>query len=97
MLDGVCRSYLINPEGEEITISFFTSKSILSPYTTRTIEEISILYFQALTEVKIGSIVNSKKSKYLSHCSYSSSILNSSLLSIASTSINVPKFSTMSK
>ncbi len=56
VLDGVCRSYLINPQGEEITISFFTSKSILSPYTTRTRNEISVLYFQALTEVKIVSI-----------------------------------------
>ena len=56
ILDGVFRSYLINPEGEEITISFFTSKSILSPYTTRTIEEISVLNFQALTEVKIVSV-----------------------------------------
>lgn len=56
VLDGVCRSYLINPEGEEITISFFTSKSILSPYTTRTIVEKSVLNFQALTEVKIVSI-----------------------------------------
>ena len=41
--------------------------------------------------------VNSKKLKYLSHCCFNSSIVNSSLLSIASISINVPKFSTMSK
>ncbi len=65
VLEGVCRSYLINPEGEEITISFFTSKSVLSPYTTRTKEEISILYFQALTEVKIVSIDAAKFEKLM--------------------------------
>jgi len=61
----VCRSYLINPEGEEITISFFTSKSVLSPYTTRTKEEVSVLYFQALTEVKIVSIDATKFEKLM--------------------------------
>lgn len=65
VLDGVCRSYLINPEGEEITISFFTSKSILSPYTTRTIEEISVLNFQALTAVKTVAIDAAKFEKLM--------------------------------
>ena len=36
VLEGVCRSFLLNPEGEEITISFFSDNTILSPYTTRT-------------------------------------------------------------
>ena len=54
VLEGVCRSYLLNPEGEEITISFFTDKSIISPYTTRTLNGLSNLNFQALTGVKMG-------------------------------------------
>ena len=54
VLEGVCRSYLLNPEGEEITISFFTDKSIISPYTTRISNGLSNLNFQALTEVKMG-------------------------------------------
>ena len=41
--------------------------------------------------------VYSKKLKYLLHCSFSASIVNSCLLSMASTSINVPKCSTRSK
>lgn len=56
LLDGICRSYLNSPEGAEITISFFTSQSILSPYSTRAKEEISVLNFQALTTVKLATI-----------------------------------------
>jgi len=56
LLDGVCKSYLINPDGDEITISFFTSNSILSPFTTRTSNNISLLNFKALTELKIATI-----------------------------------------
>ncbi|MFC0877861.1 Crp/Fnr family transcriptional regulator [Saccharicrinis sp. FJH2] len=56
VLEGVCRSYLVNPEGDEITLSFFISNSILSPNTIRTKNELSVFNFQALTEVKIVSI-----------------------------------------
>lgn len=56
VLDGICRSYLVNPEGEEITISFFTKSSIISPFSTRTENEISLLNFQAVTELLIGAI-----------------------------------------
>ena len=51
---GVCRSYLLNPEGEEITIAFFTEGSVLSPYIIRTIKGISNINFQAMTEVELG-------------------------------------------
>ena len=54
VLEGVCRSFLLNPEGEEITISFFSDNSILSPYTTRNIKGFSNLNFQALTPLKLG-------------------------------------------
>ena len=56
ILEGICRSFLISPEGEEITLSFFTANSILSPYSTRTKEEISLLNFQALTDIEFASI-----------------------------------------
>ncbi len=56
VLEGVCRSYVVNADGEEITISFFTSNSIISPYTTRTKAEMSMLHFQALTDVKLASM-----------------------------------------
>ena len=54
VLEGVCRSFLLNPEGEEITISFFTDSSIISPYTARTSNGFSNLNFQALTPLKLG-------------------------------------------
>lgn len=54
VLKGVCRSFLFNPEGEDITISFFTENSIISPYTTRTANGLSTLNLQALTPLKLG-------------------------------------------
>lgn len=36
ILNGFCRSFLLNPEGEEITLSFFKQNSVLSPHITRT-------------------------------------------------------------
>lgn len=54
VLEGVCRSFLLNPEGEEITISFFTGQSVLSPFTTRTYNGLSNVNFQALTPLKMG-------------------------------------------
>jgi len=54
VIEGVCRSFLLNPEGEEITISFFTDNTIISPYTTRTSNGLSNLNFQALTPLKLG-------------------------------------------
>lgn len=56
VLSGVCKSYLINPEGDEITISLFTENSILSPYQIRTSKGISVLHFKALTDLELASI-----------------------------------------
>lgn len=56
LIDGICRSFLLNPDGEEITISFFNSGSIISPYVTRTINGITNINFQTLTDVTIGEM-----------------------------------------
>ena len=32
VIQGICKSFLYNPEGEEITLSFFMSNSIISPF-----------------------------------------------------------------
>jgi CRP-like cAMP-binding protein len=56
VIDGICRSYLINPEGDDITLSFFPSKTVLSPYTIRIKNERSTLYFQAITKSKLASM-----------------------------------------
>lgn len=67
VLEGVCRSYLLNPEGEDITISFFTSNSILSPHTMRTKNELSVLNFQALTDLKLAAINAKEFEKLMMH------------------------------
>lgn len=55
LLEGICRSYLVDPNGDKITITFFMDNSILSPFTTRTQKEISLLNFEALTDIKLAS------------------------------------------
>lgn len=53
LLEGVCRSFVHNPEGEDITIDFYQGKAILPPHITRTIHNRSVLHFQALTPLEI--------------------------------------------
>lgn len=54
LCDGICKSYLVNPKGDEITLSFFESVSVLSPHTIRTSNNISLLNFKALTPLKVA-------------------------------------------
>ncbi len=54
--EGVCRSFLLSPEGEEVTISYFLEGSVLSPNKTRTANQISHLNFQALTGLTVASL-----------------------------------------
>lgn len=56
LLSGVCKSHLINPDGDEISISFFLDNSILSPHSIRTTQNISNLNFKALTDIELASI-----------------------------------------
>lgn len=53
--EGICRSFLLSPEGEEVTISYFLEGSVLSPNKTRTANQISHLNFQALTSLTVAS------------------------------------------
>lgn len=54
--EGVCRSFLLSPEGEEVTISYFLEDGVLSPNLTRTANQISYLNFQALTKLTVASL-----------------------------------------
>ncbi len=56
VIEGICRSFLISPSGEEITISFFTENSVISPFTTRTRFGKSLLNMEALTPLHVGVI-----------------------------------------
>lgn len=54
--NGICKSFLTTPEGDDVTISFFMSKSIISPSTTRNREGRSLINIRALTDVEIATM-----------------------------------------
>ncbi|MRI01685.1 cyclic nucleotide-binding domain-containing protein [Kriegella sp. EG-1] len=56
LIDGICKSFLYTPEGEDVTISFFMSSSILSPSTTRNKDGRSIINIRALTDIEVATI-----------------------------------------
>jgi len=55
VIQGVCKSFLYNPEGEEITLSFFMSNSIISPFTTRNKDGKSLLNIRCLTAMEVAT------------------------------------------
>lgn len=56
ILNGICKSFVINPDSDEITISLFTENTILSPHSIRTSKNVSNLSFKALTDLELVSI-----------------------------------------
>jgi CRP-like cAMP-binding protein len=56
VFEGVCRSFLHSPEGDEVTISYFLEGEVLSPNKTRTANQLSQLNFQALTKLTVASL-----------------------------------------
>lgn len=50
LLNGTARTFLVNTEGEEITLYFFEDNTIIPPYVTRTENEKSLLYCEVLTD-----------------------------------------------
>jgi CRP-like cAMP-binding protein len=53
VLEGYCRSYVLNPEGEEITLSFFKKGNVITPHLIRTRDDISLMNYQALTKTEL--------------------------------------------
>lgn len=60
VFQGVCRSFVYSPEGDEVTISYFLENEVLSPNKTRTANQLSQLNFQALTNLSIASMDSDK-------------------------------------
>jgi CRP-like cAMP-binding protein len=56
LLDGIARTFLLNTQGEEITLSFFEENTVLPPYITRTENKKSLLYCEALTDCTFAKI-----------------------------------------
>lgn len=55
IIKGVCRSFVLSPDGKEISLSFFLEGEAISPSFIRTNNKISILNIQALTDVEVVS------------------------------------------
>jgi CRP-like cAMP-binding protein len=55
LLSGICRSYIMDPEGEDITLSFFQDQTVLTPNVARSIKGRSTVNFQAISEAEIGA------------------------------------------
>jgi CRP-like cAMP-binding protein len=53
LLEGICKSHLLDYDGNDVTLGFFEGLAVLSPFTTRTQEDRSILNFTALTDLKV--------------------------------------------
>lgn len=61
LLDGICRSFAIDPEGNEITLSFYISGIPISPNITRVDNKgLSFVNIQALSTIEIVSFSSSK-------------------------------------
>lgn len=56
VIQGICKSFLYSPAGDEITLSFFMENSILSPQTTRIIDGRSLLNIRCLTAMEVATI-----------------------------------------
>ncbi|MEO9893268.1 Crp/Fnr family transcriptional regulator [Aurantibacter sp.] len=56
LINGICKTFLYTPEGEDVTISFFMPNSIISPSTTRNKDGKSLINLCALTAVEVAAI-----------------------------------------
>ena len=56
LLEGICRSFVSNEEGELISIAFFQDQSVLTPHIIRTAEGVSNISFEALTDCLVGRV-----------------------------------------
>ena len=60
ILSGICRSYVLNPEGKEVTLAFHIEGSPISPNISRTYQSFSNVNIQALTDVEIAPFPTAK-------------------------------------
>jgi CRP-like cAMP-binding protein len=56
LLEGICKSYLLNPDGLEVTIAFFAAPAVLSPHAIRTVNGVANLSFKALTDLNLATM-----------------------------------------
>lgn len=54
IIEGICRSYLYDTEGRDITISFYDDGKVIAPHLSRTLKSVSLLNYECLTDCSIG-------------------------------------------
>lgn len=54
VMHGVCRSYIFNTEGKDVTIGFYDEGRVLAPNITRTQNNHSTMNFECLTDCVLG-------------------------------------------
>lgn len=54
LLGGICRSYIVNQKGQDISISFFQDQTVLTPNVARTFNNRSTLNFESLTDIEVA-------------------------------------------
>jgi len=64
LFTGICKSFVINPEGEEVCLSFYTDNSVLTPHVVRTRDNISTHSYKALSDLNIA-VINSEEFELL--------------------------------
>lgn len=60
LLDGVVRSYLMNPVGELVTLLFFERASVITPHVTRASNFESLINLETITDCTLVEIDASK-------------------------------------
>lgn len=50
LLKGIARTFLVNTEGDEITLTFFKDNTVLPPFVTRVDNNRSLLFCDAITD-----------------------------------------------
>jgi CRP-like cAMP-binding protein len=56
LLSGIARTFLLDTEGEEITLSFFEDNTVIPPFVTRTANGKSLLYCESITDCTFAII-----------------------------------------
>lgn len=56
VMDGICKSYVHDQDGEEVTLMFFSPGNVVSPHTIRIFDGASSIYLKSLTATTLGRI-----------------------------------------
>jgi CRP-like cAMP-binding protein len=56
LVEGICKSFVTNHDGEDVTLAFYQSKGVLPPNATRTANNVSLCSFKSLSKLVLASV-----------------------------------------